>query len=578
MSVALQNFEVELVLVLFLYRISTINFAIGRVVLKMTSMITATAWVPRGHAAAFPTKYNMDDEEYARIAKLAKLELDDAKEDLEKARDALNKVNMGDTDDAENGAEKESDSEESGDEDNDIAKDDDLAEYDMDHYDDEPDVPAEDDEEPTGGIFSNIKSLAYHADNSEDPYLTLPEGEVSDDEEREELQILPTDNVVLAARIEDEVAHLEVYIYEDEADNLYVHHDVMLPAVPLCVEWVGTRVGQADAAEGGNFAAVGTMDPEIELWDLDIVDCMYPNAVLGQNSQPQAPEPITTKKKKKSKKANDAYHVDSVLSLAANRQHRNLLASASADKTVKLWDLNTCTAAHSYAHHTDKVCALAWHPSQTSVLLSGSYDRTIVAADMRAPDTKVPRWGVESDVEQLRWDPHDDNHFYVSTESGVLHCFDARQLPSTPEKSKAVWRLQAHEKELSSFSINPAVPGFIATASTDRTVKLWNVTEKGPSMVVSRDLEVGKVFSANFAPDNEIAFRLAVAGSKGAVQVWDTSTNKAVREAFAGRVKMPEGDVKERLVGIEQDDEVEEEEAEAEENGGEGGWESMDED
>ncbi|KAF7189310.1 putative WD repeat-containing protein C17D11.16 [Pseudocercospora fuligena] len=544
----------------------------------MTSMITATAWVPRGHAAAFPTKYNMDDEEYARIAKLAKLELDDAKEDLEKARDALNKVSMGDTEDAENGAEKESESEESGDEDNDIAKDDDLAEYDMDHYDDEPDVPAEDDDEPTGGIFSNIKSLAYHADNSEDPYLTLPEGEVSDDEEREELQILPTDNVVLAARIEDEVAHLEVYVYEDEADNLYVHHDVMLPAVPLCVEWVGTRVGQADAAEGGNFAAVGTMDPEIELWDLDIVDCMYPNAVLGQNSQPQAPEPITTKKKKKSKKANDAYHVDSVLSLAANRQHRNLLASASADKTVKLWDLNTCTAAHSYAHHTDKVCALAWHPSQTSVLLSGSYDRTIVAADMRAPDTNVPRWGVESDVEQLRWDPHNDNHFYVSTESGVLHCFDARQLPSTPEKSKAVWRLQAHEKELSSFSINPAVPGFIATASTDRTVKLWNVTEKGPSMVVSRDLEVGKVFSANFAPDNEIAFRLAVAGSKGAVQVWDTSTNKAVREAFAGRVKMPEGDVKERLVGIEQDDEVEEEEAEAEENGGEGGWESMDED
>ncbi|KXT05035.1 hypothetical protein AC578_10282 [Pseudocercospora eumusae] len=545
----------------------------------MTSMITATAWVPRGHAAAFPTKYNMDDEEYARIAKLAKLELDDAKEDLEKARDALNKVNMGDADDARNGAEQESDSEESGeDEDNDIAKDDDLAEYDMDHYDDEPDVPAEDDEEPTGGIFSNIKSLAYHADNSEDPYLTLPEGEVSDDEEREELQILPTDNVVLAARIEDEVAHLEVYVYEDEADNLYVHHDVMLPAVPLCVEWVGTRVGQADAAEGGNFAAVGTMDPDIELWDLDIVDCMYPNAVLGQNSQPQAPEPIATKKKKKSKKSNDAYHVDSVLSLAANRQHRNLLASASADKTVKLWDLNTCTAAHSYAHHTDKVCALAWHPSQTSVLLSGSYDRTIVAADMRAPEAKVPRWGVESDVEQLRWDPHDDNHFYVSTESGILHCFDARQLPSTPEKSKAVWRLQAHEKELSSFSINPAVPGFIATASTDRTVKLWNVTEKGPSMVVSRDLEVGKVFSANFAPDNEIAFRLAVAGSKGAVQVWDTSTNKAVREAFASRVKMPEGDVKERLVGIEHDDEVEEEEAEAEETGGEGGWESMDED
>ncbi|KAF2207657.1 hypothetical protein CERZMDRAFT_50568 [Cercospora zeae-maydis SCOH1-5] len=544
----------------------------------MSSMITSTAWVPRGHAAAFPTKYNMDDEEYARIAKLAKLELEDAKDDLEKARESLNKVKMGEVTEeaAKNGAEQDSDSDD--DDDDHIAKDDDLAEYDMEHYDDEPDLPdADGEEEENNGIFSNIKALAYHADGDKDPYLTLPEGEASDDEEREELQILPTDNMVLAARIEDEVAHLEVYVYEDEADNLYVHHDVMLPAVPLCVEWIGMKVGQPDAGEGGNFAAVGTMDPDIELWDLDIVDCMYPNAVLGQGSQQQEEAP--KKKKKKSKKSNENYHVDAVLSLAANRNHRNLLASASADKTVKLWDLNTCTAAHSYEHHTDKVCALAWHPTQSAILLSGSYDRTIVAADMRVKDGKFPRWGVESDVEQIKWDPHNENNFYVSTESGVLHCFDARQQPSTPEKSKPLWRLQAHESELSTFSLNPAVPGFIATGSTDKTVKLWNVTaDSGPSMVTSRDLEVGKVFSANFAPDDEIAFRLAVAGSKGAVQIWDTSTNKAVREAFATRVKMPEGDVKERLVGIERDDEIEEEEAEAEENGGEGGWESMEED
>lgn len=50
------------------------------------SMITAVSWVPRGHASQFPTKYVFDDEEYERIAKLAKLELDDAKEDLETAR------------------------------------------------------------------------------------------------------------------------------------------------------------------------------------------------------------------------------------------------------------------------------------------------------------------------------------------------------------------------------------------------------------------------------------------------------------------------------------------------------------
>ena len=552
-------------------------------------MITATAWVPRGHAAAFPTKYVFDEDEYGRISKLAKLELDDAKEDLESARRQSSKSDGGaDNTEMDGSTENETGDEDESEDEHENGEDDDLKEYDMEHYDeDEPEAGDEDEDEvgQNDSIFGNIKGLAYYTNNKEDPYITLPEDrEQSDEEEREELQILPTDNLVLAARVEDEVAHLETYVYEDEADNLYVHHDVMLPAVPLCVEWVNERPNKI--GERGNFAAVGTMDPDIELWNLDVVDGMYPAAILGQSSQAVAEspsDPATKKKqKKKSKRANAAYHVDSVLSLAANRQHSNLLASASADKTTKLWDLSTCTAAQSYSHHTDKVCALSWHPTQASILLSGSYDRTVVAADMRAPDASVPRWGVESDVEQVRWDPHNDQQFYVSTENGVLHCFDARQLPSSPEQSKAAWTLQAHEKSLSSFSISPVVSGFIATASTDRTVKLWNISPEssGPSMVVSRDLGVGKVFSANFAPDGEVAFRLAVAGSKGAVQVWDTSTNKAVREAFASRVKMPaqNGEVKEKLVGVQEDDEEAEEEAEAQENGAEGGWESMDED
>lgn len=50
------------------------------------SMITALGWIPRGFAAPFPTKYNFDEEEFARIAELAKLQLDDANEDLEDAR------------------------------------------------------------------------------------------------------------------------------------------------------------------------------------------------------------------------------------------------------------------------------------------------------------------------------------------------------------------------------------------------------------------------------------------------------------------------------------------------------------
>lgn len=462
--------------------------------------------------------------------------------------------------------------------------DDDLTAYNLDHYDSD----AVDENGESMPMFGNARSLAYHESNADDPYITLKDDE--EDEEKDDLQILATDNMLVAAKVEDEVAHLEIYVYEDEADNLYVHHDIMLPAIPLCVEWLDLPVGKAalNSDSRGNYVAVGTFDPDIELWDLDTIDCMYPNAILGQGGdggKAEAGGETAVKKKKKnkkSKKVNDDYHVDAILSLAANRNHRNLLASSSADKTVKLWDLNTTKCAKSYSHHTDKVCSIAWHPKETTILLSGSYDRTVVVTDMRAPDAEVPRWGVESDVETVTWDPHNSNFFFVTTEGGIVHYLDVRTAPKSPGASIPVWKLQAHDKSISSFEINPVIPGYLATGSTDKEVKLWNSQPSGPSMVVSRNLGVGKVFSTKFAPDPEVAFRLAVAGSKGTMQIWDTSTNAAVRRTFATRMAPVHGEIQERTVGIEEDSSDGEEEGGPELGGEEkkekADWESMDED
>ena len=543
------------------------------------SMVLATTWVRRGVAAQFPTKYDIDEAELSRISQLAKLQLEDAQDDLKAAQDDDGKDAASDEDEEDASEEAAIDGHASR-----SGKDaDDLAEYNLEDYDNDP----VDEEGEKFSTFGNVRSLAYHAPNEEDPYLVMTDGANSDDEEREELQILATDNLLLAAKVEDEVAHLEVFVYEDDADNLYVHHDVMLPAVPLCVEWVDVPVGKdAGKRPNGNFVAVGTMAPEIEVWDLDVVDSMYPNAILGQ-----APEATVdthgdakANKKKKSKKkpkANDEYHVDAVLALAANRLHRNLLASASADKTVKLWDLHTNKCAKSYSMHTDKVCSLDWHPTESTVLLSGSYDHTVVATDMRAPDAKAPRWTVEADVEKVRWNPHDPNFFYVTTEAGTVHYYDARIVSASEGFSKPVWTLQAHDGAVSAFDINPTVPEFIVTGSDDKKVKLWNVSNNKPNMVVSRNLEVGRVFAAQFGPDTEVAFRLSVAGSKGVLQVWDTSTNAAVRNAFAGKVSQPRSEIKtERLIKVNDDiSEDDEDDGGVETALADGeGWESMEED
>ena len=278
-----------------------------------------------------------------------------------------------------------------------------------------------------------------------------------DDEEneREELEVLPTDNLLVVAKTEDEVSQLDIYVYDESEENLYVHHDLMLPNFPLCLEWLdfppASASTNADSSmdtsntpasttkQFGNYIAVGTLDPEIEIWSLDVVEGMYPDMVLGRPDKTAAhvPMPLGTGKKKRKKAKHRAptaaYHVDAVLALSWNRTHRNLLASASADRTVKLWDLSRGTpgegegaaegggALRSFDKvHKDKVQAVQWNEREPTVLLTGSYDRTVRVFDTRAPDTGVGAV-VGADVEALRWDPWETHGFYVRFSTVRVH-------------------------------------------------------------------------------------------------------------------------------------------------------------
>ncbi|EFI27913.1 transducin family protein/WD-40 repeat family protein [Coprinopsis cinerea okayama7 len=544
----------------------------------MSNLISAVSWVRRGVAQQHPIKYVLDDGELERVSKLARIELEDARKELEKAHKAAMEMGKGDEEDDDEeesevvgmDADGKDDEGEWVDEDsdamdvdsgpNDASKKpskpknpDDLTEYNLDNYDEEEGGEI-------GGVFSSIKGLTYYKDNNEDPYITLKED--PEDDEREELEVLPTDNLIVTAKTEDEISQLEIYVYDESQENLYVHHDLMLPNFPLCLEWLdyhpassSTNSHPTPATEFGNYIAVGTLDPEIEIWSLDIVEAMYPATVLGRPDKTKAhvPVPLGTGKKKKKKmkerQKDDKCHVDAVLGLSWNKQIRNMLASASADRTVKLWDLSRdpvaggegAGAIRSFDVHKDKVQAVQWNTTEPSVLLTGSYDRTVRTFDSRSPDTGVGA-AVGSDVEALRWDPWDSYGFYVSLENGMVLNYDARTLPSNLETpSAARFTLAAHDGAASSLDVNPHLKGCIVTGGTDKLVKVWNVTEddsngkRQVSLVTSRDLGVGKVFSTVWSPDDPLT--LAAAGSKAKLQLWDVGSNYGARKAFSAKLK-----------------------------------------
>jgi len=237
--------------------------------------------------------------------------------------------------------------------------------------------------------------------------------------------------MLVTSIVEQNVPQLHFFVYDEPTEYLGPHHDLLLSSMPLCLEWLDYPVSSkgesmdtedSPASHFGNYVAIGTLDPEIEIYSIDLLDSVYPDAVLGNAKETAAhvPEPAGTGKKKRKKAkhraSSEAHHVDAVLSLSWNRTARQMLASGSADRTVKLWDLSRDPkegALRSFGKlHKDKVQAVQWNPTDPAVLLSGSYDRTVRVFDSRAPDASVGAV-IGADVEAIRWDPWDNHGFYV---------------------------------------------------------------------------------------------------------------------------------------------------------------------
>ena len=181
---------------------------------------------------------------------------------------------------------------------------------------------------------------------------------------------------------------------------------------------------------------------------------------------------------------------------------------------------------HTLTHHGDKVQTVAWNGAQPSVLLTGGFDHRAAVADVRTPGGPVLAWGVSADVECAAWNPAAAEQFLVSVEDGHVTCHDARRGGG----SAPLFTLAAHSKPASTLALCPSAPGLLATASTDKSTKLWDISRGAPELLVSRDLRVGAVFSAAFARDAPQL--LAAAGAKGTVTVWDVATEAAVAARF----------------------------------------------
>lgn len=453
-------------------------------------MISALAWVPKGASRRMPEKLKLTEGEMRMVQQMAADEAADENEAME----------------AEAAMEEEESDEEAA-----AASADDSglpASFKMDEYDNEDDDAAitnyigqeqgEPLEEEDSSDAEQDASSAEDADM--DGAEAMNDGSIEEDEEeeddelendREDVEILPTDAVILVANTEEEFSNLEVQVYDDDNGSLYVHHEINLPAFPLSLAWMDCAPVPLDPTKGpvdGSFVAIGTFKPGIEIWDLNVLDVLEPSATLGGEVNEELREVALPKQSRRRKNKQVSLkagsHQDSVMSLDWNSSHRNMLASGSADSTVKVWDITTQACLYTMSHHSNKVQSVRWNPAETTVLASASFDRTIVVLDGRQPDA-FSKFALSAEVESITWAPHNPSTIVAATEDGMVAGYDVRM-----NGSAALFSFQAHAGAVSAVSFSSQIPGLFATAGVDKTVKIWDLKDNAPVCITSKDMNV----------------------------------------------------------------------------------------
>lgn len=291
-----------------------------------------------------------------------------------------------------------------------------------------------------------------------------------DEEEQDDFTIHKTDALIACATAQDDISNIEVYIYDEINQSLFVHHDILLGTYPICLEWLPINLKNTGNTSA-NYVIVGSFLPEIEFWNLDMLDVLEPDLTLGEKGGDENKYFKDLKKKKKLKQAstseeNPNTHTDAVLSLNINPFNNNILCSSSADSKILLWDIAAGKAFRGIKDHKDKVQAVKWNKIEDNVLISGSYDKTIKLFDVR-DNNACMNVQISSDVESIEWNPLNKYLFLSSYENGKIDLYDIR-------KFDTIMSFQAHKKAATGISFCNMKEGLFSSVGLDSYIKIWD--------------------------------------------------------------------------------------------------------
>src|SRR5262249_47815390 len=215
-------------------------------------------------------------------------------------------------------------------------------------------------------------------------------------------------------------------------------------------------------------------------------------------------------------------HDDVVFAVAFNRDGSRL-ASASFDKTVRIWNMSRVPVGKGdllervLTGHSDFVYAVAFSPDGKH-LASASKDRTVKLIETATGKSVFTFGGMEQDVLAVAFSP-DGKQVVSSGFETALHWWN----PQTGERlrTQGGHGIAVHELAFSNDGSR------LLSAGADRAIRQRNGSTGAPMKTIS----VGSIaYAAAISPNNKL---LASGSFDGLVKVWDEASGRLLATLFA---------------------------------------------